>query len=182
MPQPQTILETERLALRELCAGDASFLVELLNQPSFHRYIGDRGVRTEEDALRYLAEGPGASYAAHGFGLWAMTPLDQQDRGSPIGICGLLKRDTLTDVDLGFALLPQYWRRGYTREAAAAVLEHARNELGLRRVVAITRADNTASIALLEGLGMHFVDEVTLGEDPQKLMLYATATPKENTT
>jgi RimJ/RimL family protein N-acetyltransferase len=133
--------------------ADAAFVVELLNEPSFLRHIGDKGVRTEADACRYLAAGPLASYERHGFGLYrvGLKEIDQ-----PIGMCGLLKRDWLEDVDIGFAFLPRFWRKGYALEAASAVLAHARDGLGLRRVVAITSPDNAASIGLLGKLGFRF--------------------------
>jgi [ribosomal protein S5]-alanine N-acetyltransferase len=145
--------ETGRLALHRFTTADAAFVVELLNEASFLRYIGDKGVRTEADACRYLEAGPLASYARHGFGLYRV---GLKQGGEPIGMCGLLKRDWLEDVDIGFAFLPRYWRNGYALEAAAAVLAHARDGLGLRRVVAITSPDNGASIGLLEKLGFRF--------------------------
>jgi [ribosomal protein S5]-alanine N-acetyltransferase len=145
--------ETGRLALRRFTTADAAFVVELLNEASFLRYIGDKGVRTEADACRYLEAGPLASYARHGFGLYRV---GLKHSGEPIGMCGLLKRDWLEDVDIGFAFLPRFWRKGYGLEAAAAVLAHARDGLGLRRVVAITSPDNAASIGLLEKLGFRF--------------------------
>ncbi len=145
--------ETGRLTLRRFTMADAAFVVELLNEASFLRYIGDKGVRTEADARRYLETGPLASYARHGFGL---LQVGLKESGEPVGMCGLLKRDWLEDVDVGFALLPRFWRKGYAFEAASAVLGHARDGLGLRRVVAITSPDNAASIGLLDKLGFRF--------------------------
>jgi RimJ/RimL family protein N-acetyltransferase len=145
--------ETARLALHRFTGADAAFLVELLNEPSFLRYIGDKGVRTEADACRYLETGPLASYARHGFGLLRV---GLRESGEPVGMCGLLKRDWLPDADIGFAFLPRFWRRGYALEAASAVLAHARDGLGLKRVVAITSPDNAASIGLLGKLGFRF--------------------------
>jgi RimJ/RimL family protein N-acetyltransferase len=144
------VVETERLVLRRLTLDDAAFMRRLVNEPSWLEFIGDRGVRTEEDAREYLRNGAIASYEKHGFGLWAVT-LRNED--APIGICGLVKRDFLDDVDLGFAYLPEFQARGYGREAASAVVEFARRELGLRRLVAITVPANRRSIALLEKLG-----------------------------
>lgn len=143
------LLETPRLRLRQLDPADAAFIRRLVNEPSFIRYVGDRGVRTDEDACNYIREGPMASYARHGFGLL----LAQLKRGgTPAGICGLLKRDTLEDVDVGFAFLPEFWFQGYALEAAAAVLADAQNR-GFNRVLAITSPDNVASIRLLDKLG-----------------------------
>jgi RimJ/RimL family protein N-acetyltransferase len=147
------VLETERLVLRRLTADDAAFILELLNDPAFLRYIGDKGVRSHADACRYIESGPVASYERHGFGLYRV---ELKDGGEPIGMCGLLKRDYLPDADIGFALLPRYRSQGYAFESASAVLAHARDTLGLMRVLAITTPDNVASIDLLEDLGFRF--------------------------
>jgi len=135
------ILETQRLTLRRLAADDAEFILELLNQPSFLQYIGDKGVRNTQDALRYIETGPVASYERFGFGLYLV---ELKDSGTPIGMCGLIKRETLPDVDVGFAFLPDYWSQGLAFEAASAVMNYGRQTLGLRRIVAITSLDNTA--------------------------------------
>src|ERR1700694_4605728 len=129
------VLETVRLTLRRLSLDDAGFILALLREPSFLRYIGDKGVRTRDDACRYIADGPMASYDRFGFGLYLV---QRKAGGEPIGICGLLKRGWLEDVDLGFALQPRFWGEGYAFEAASAVLAHARERLGLRRIVAVT--------------------------------------------
>ena len=162
------VLETDRLVLRHLTLNDAPFMVELLNEPSFLRYIGDRGVRSVQDARGYLLKGPIASYQRVGFGLY-LTFL--KESGDPIGICGLLKRETLPDVDVGFAFLPAYWRKGYAAESASAVLEQGRSRLGLKRVVAITSPDNAASIGVLEKLGLRFEGMTRLGDDPREVRL-----------
>ena len=144
------VLETERLTLRKLTPGDAPFILELLNDPSFLRYIGDKGVRTRADAVGYITAGPIASYEQHGFGLFLV---ELKVRREPIGICGLLKRDWLEDVDVGFAFLPRFWSQGYAHEAASAVLEFGRATWRLPRILAITSRDNAASIALLTKVG-----------------------------
>ncbi len=120
------ILETERLVLRRLTAGDAAFILELLNEPAFLENIGDRGARTLADARRYIARGPVASYRKFGFGLYLV---ELKDSGTPVGICGLLKRESLEDVDIGFAFLRRYWSQGYARESAAAVMHYGWTEL-----------------------------------------------------
>ena len=165
-------LETERLVLRRLSRGDAPFLLELLNEPSFLRYIGDKGVRTEADARRYVETGPLASYERFGFGLLRV---ELKESGEPIGMCGLLKRDALPDVDVGFAFLPRFWSKGYAFESASAVLAHARDALGLRRVLAITSPDNEASIRLLEKLGFQFERMARVPEDGPEVRLFALA-------
>ncbi|NJD32903.1 MAG: GNAT family N-acetyltransferase [Gammaproteobacteria bacterium] len=147
------VLETERLSLRLLTEGDAAFMLGLLNEPSFLRNIGDRGVRTEAAARRYLREGAIASYAQHGYGLWLV---ELKSTGEPIGICGLVKRDYLDDPDVGFAFLPAFWMKGYAAESAAAVKHHAFTALGVTRVLAITSPDNTGSIRVLEKIGLRF--------------------------
>jgi RimJ/RimL family protein N-acetyltransferase len=147
------VLETRRLVLRKIAFEDDAFILELLNEPSFLRYIGDRGVRCAADARRYIEAGPMASYARHGFGLF-LTQLKGSQQ--PLGMCGLLKRDSLEDVDLGFALVPRFWSQGYAFEAASAVLDDARRVCGLQRVLAITSPDNEPSIGLLAKLGFRF--------------------------
>jgi RimJ/RimL family protein N-acetyltransferase len=166
------ILETERLRLRTLAPDDdAEFVLRLLNEPSFIRNIGDRGVRTLDDARAYILNGPVASYEKHGFGLWLM---ELKETCAPAGVCGLLKRDALEDVDIGYALVPEHWSRGYASEAASAVLAYARERLGLRRVVAITDAGNQSSIRLLEKLGFRYERMFSLPGDTSEVKLFAS--------
>jgi ribosomal-protein-alanine N-acetyltransferase len=166
-----TVIETERLVLRRLAIDDAEFIVELLNQPSFLRYIGDKEVRNNADAVRYIQAGPLASYERFGFGLYLV---ELKETGVPIGICGLLKRDSLPDVDVGFAFLPSYWSQGYAFEAAAAVMTYGRDVLGLRRIVAITSPDNEGSIRLLEKLGLRFERLIKLSADQSEVRLFGS--------
>ena len=165
------VLETDRLALRRLSPGDAAFMLELLNDPSFLRNIGDRGVRTLDDARKYIETGPMASYERFGFGLYRM---ELKDTHEPIGICGLLKRETLQDVDVGFALLPRFWSKGYAKESVAAVLAYGRASLGLKRIVAITSPGNVASISLLAKFGFRFEGMTRLSKDGEELKLFAS--------
>jgi RimJ/RimL family protein N-acetyltransferase len=167
-----TVVETERLHIRRLGAGDASFILELVNEPSWIRYIGDKRVRTSDDAQRYLRDGPFAMYERTGFGLYAV---ELKQIGEPIGICGLIKREALADVDLGFAFLSKFWHNGYAFEAAAATMSYAENVLGLRRIVAILTSDNDPSRSLLEKLGFRFETTITLDPDGQPLELHATS-------
>ncbi|HEV2828839.1 MAG TPA: GNAT family N-acetyltransferase [Pyrinomonadaceae bacterium] len=166
------VLETERLVLRRLSSEDAKFILELLNQPSFLQYIGDKGVRNNDDAVNYIQTGPVASYEKFGFGLYLV---ELKDSARPIGICGLLKRDSLPDVDVGFAFLPDYWSRGYAFEAAVAVMNYGKQVLGLRRIVAITSLDNEASIRLLEKIGLKFEGLIKLVEDKPEVRLFGTS-------
>jgi RimJ/RimL family protein N-acetyltransferase len=148
-----TLLETERLNMRELAFDDAPFILTLLNDPSFLRYINDKNVRNLEDARQYMLNGPMNSYARNGFGLYLVALKESQ---TPIGLCGLLKREELPDADIGFAFLPEFWGKGFAQEAAVAVMKDARERLGLTRLLAIVMPDNHASIKLLEKLGMKF--------------------------
>ncbi len=163
-----TPMETARLTLRELTVADAPFILELVNDPAWLRFIGDRGIRTVAAAGAYIVEGPVAMYRRLGFGLW----LTQLKDGTPIGICGLIKRDTLDHVDIGFAFLPAHGGRGYAHEAAAATLAHGRDVLGLDRIVAITAQDNERSIRLLETLGLRFEGLIRPVPDKPALRLY----------
>jgi RimJ/RimL family protein N-acetyltransferase len=166
---PKVVLETERLELCEMSAVDAELIVAVLNDPDFLRFVGDRGVKTIDDARRYI-ERIQASHARHGFGLWIMR---RKEDAQTLGMCGLIRRDSLPDVDIGFATLPAFRKRGYTAEAAAATVAFARRVVGLSRLVAITTHDNRASIALLEKLGLQFEKTLHMPDDPEELRLFA---------
>jgi RimJ/RimL family protein N-acetyltransferase len=163
------ILETPRLRIREVTEDDASFIVELLNDEAFLRFIGDRNVRTLDDARAYVRNGPLASYLAHGYGLWLV---ESRATGAPAGLCGLLRRDYLDDPDIGFAFLPAFRSRGLGREAADAVLRHARDRLGVGTVAAIVSPANAASISLLEKLGFGYERPVQVPGDASEILLY----------
>ncbi len=165
------VIQTERLVLRHLDLNDDAFILELLNEPAFLRFIGDKGVRTFSDAREYMQKGPIDSYGRHGFGLYATCLLD----GTPAGICGLVKRDGFTDVDVGFAFLSRHRSKGYATESAAAVLIHARQVLRLQRIVAITSPDNWGSIAVLEKIGLKFERMIRLAEHGPELKLFGPA-------
>lgn len=152
---------TARLRLRELHDGDADYLLQALNEPSFIEFIGDRGVRDLDGARRYLRERVQNQYATHGFGLWAIERLSD---AQVLGMCGLIRRDSLPDVDIGYALLERHWNQGYAREAAAAVLSVADRTLKLPRVMAITAPENERSQALLRDLGFRWIEERDLPE------------------
>lgn len=146
----QAAPSTPRLVLQPPTPADADFLHELMNDPDYLRHIGDRGIRTAADARDYLLAGPVAHFRRHGFGLFRVA---LRSDGRPIGLCGLIQREYLPDVDLGFAFLPAWRRQGLAREAAASVMAHARELLGLRRLAAIVSPTNPASIGLLQRLG-----------------------------
>lgn len=164
------ILETERLVLDQVSIDDASFILDLLNEPSFIRNIGDRGVRSLDDARDYIKNKLVTSYEKFGFGMYLVI---LKTSGASIGLCGLVKRDGLEDVDIGYAFLPEYWSKGYATEAALAVKEYAKNIIGLKRLVAITDPKNQNSMRVLEKIGLEFEKMVRLSEDDIKLKLYA---------
>jgi [ribosomal protein S5]-alanine N-acetyltransferase len=189
------ILETERLILREIDASDDEFILDLLNQPSFIKYIGNRNVHNVKQAREFIETRYRASYAQHGFGLYAVELKsdfsqdlvgstlaharvsafsDQSEIPNPksqIGICGFVKRDTLPDADIGFAFLPQFERKGYALESANAVMKYGKEVLGLKRVLAITTQDNESSGRLLGKLGFEF--DKLIDSDGEMLKLFS---------
>jgi RimJ/RimL family protein N-acetyltransferase len=174
MPR-KPIIETNRLRLFEFGPGDASFVLHLVNTPKWISFIGDRGVRTIEDAVRYIEERIISSYRRFGFGLYLVK---LRESAAPLGMCGLVRREHLNDVDLGFAFLPEYEKSGYATEAATAVLEYARRSLMLKRIVAITMKDNEGSIRLLRKLGLQF-EKMIASPGESDLMLYGMALGNE---
>ena len=167
---PTNILETERLYIRHLTIDHAPFILELLNDPSFIQNIGDRNVRTIADAASYITKGPVSSYEKNGFGLDLVI---LKETGESIGICGLIKRDTLEDVDIGYAFLPKFWKKGYAVESARAVLEYGLTVQKLNRIVAITLESNKGSVRVLERIGLKFEKMVKLAGDDEELMLFS---------
>ena len=164
------VLETERTIIRWMTPEDAPFILKLVNDPDWLRYIGDRGVRTLDDAHSYLEKGPIDMYRRLGFGTYVVV---LKETGAPMGSCGLVKRDGLEDVDIGFAFLPAYRTKGFAYEASSAVLEYARAQLGLKRLVAIATPGNASSTRLLERLGLRLEGKVNLPNDPVSLNLFA---------
>jgi [ribosomal protein S5]-alanine N-acetyltransferase len=162
------ILETERLLLREITRDNAEFILDLLNQPSFKKFIGDRGVRTAEQACGYIDTRFTKSYHDNGFGLYLV---ELKADATSIGVCGFVKRDSLPDADIGFALLPQYERKGYAFESADAVMRYGKEALKLPRVLAITTLDNESSSSLLHKIGFAFEREIELGDETLKLFV-----------
>ena len=166
-----SLIKTERLLLSCLTEEDAPFILELLNTPGWLQFIGDRGIRNLDDARNYILSGPAISYLKNNFGLYLVRI---KDGDISIGICGLIKRDTLDDVDIGFAFLPGYTRNGYATEAAMAVLEDAWITLGIKRIVAITNSDNADSIKVLKRIGMKYEKMIKSPNDETALMLFGT--------
>jgi RimJ/RimL family protein N-acetyltransferase len=170
MGSTMRILETDRLLLRQFSAEHAEFILQLLNEPSFIQNIGDRGVRTLEDARAYLLNGPISSYARNGFGLYQVV---LKETNESIGMCGLIKRNELEDVDIGYAFLPKFWSKGYAVEAAQAAKAYAKDVIGLKRLVAITDPANAGSMRVLEKIGLVYEKMIRLSEDDIELKLFA---------
>jgi RimJ/RimL family protein N-acetyltransferase len=164
------ILETERLIVRHLNEADAEFIFELVNEPAWIQNIGNKGVRTIEDAGAYILNGPAASYSKFGFGLFLV---ELKESNVSIGICGLIKRESLEDVDIGFAFLERFWSRGYAVESALAVMDYARETHGLDRVVAITNPANQGSIKVLEKVGLKFERMIRMPGEEREIKLFA---------
>ena len=164
-----TILETKRLIIRQANLNDDAFFLELMNTPSWIQFIGDRGIHNLNDARMYISEKLIDSYQSNGFGLYvAVLRSDHQS----IGLCGLIKRDILEDVDIGFAFLPDYTGKGYAYEAAYAVMNYAKTKLNIPRIVAITSIDNVRSGNLLEKLGLRFDKLIRFTPDDTPSKLY----------
>jgi RimJ/RimL family protein N-acetyltransferase len=164
------VTETDRLIIRRLTLDDAEFILDLVNQPSFLHFIGDKGVRTLADAQQYLKNVPMASYEKHGFGSYCVVLKETQH---PIGMSGLIKREELDRPDIGFSLLPDYWRQGYAFEAAQAIANYAKNTLKLDRLVAIANSNNEASIGLLQRLGFEYQRMVQIANDDREIKLFS---------
>jgi RimJ/RimL family protein N-acetyltransferase len=165
----QNILQTNRLILRQFTTDDAAFIVELLNSPGWIQYIGDRNIKTEEQAKVYLENGPIKSYEKNGFGLSLVALLD----GTPIGMCGIIRRDTLDYPDIGFAFLPKFVGMGYAYEIADATMQQAKEIWNLPTILGITLPNNISSIKLLEKIGLHYVEPYFYPESDEELMLFS---------
>jgi [ribosomal protein S5]-alanine N-acetyltransferase len=165
----QIILETERLILRKFTLDDAPFMLELLNTPSWLQFIGDRNVHTIEDAENYLKNGTLKSYQEHGFGFYAVI---EKEGGQTIGMCGLIKRDSLPNIDIGFAFLPNLISKGFGYESASATLDYALNVLKIKRIIAIVNPDNEKSIGLIKKIRMQFEQMIKFGNEDKELMLF----------
>ena len=164
------IIETPRLHMRKLTIEDADFVFKLVNEPSFLENIGDKGVRNLEDARQFILEGPWTSHQERGYGEFLV---ELKEGGDPIGLCGLLFRESLNVSDIGCAFLPKYWRRGYAYEAACAVMEYGRSTLGIDKIVGLASEENLASIKMLEKLGMSFERMVKMSDDDPGTALYS---------
>jgi len=169
-------LETERLYLRRVTLDDTGLMLAVWNDPAFVRNVGDRGIRTAEQACETMKSGALKLYEDYGYGPYSMV---LKSDGSKIGICGLFKRDNLEDPDIGFAVLPDFCSKGYAGEAAFAIVAHARDDLGLREITAIVSPSNAPSIGLIEKLGLSFDRMITMPGDEEEISLYSTVLSQE---
>ncbi len=176
---PMPLIETPRTVIRLMTAADADFIRELLNEPSFLRFIGDRQVRTTDDAGQFIDRRYQQSYRDHGYGLYVVA---SRESGESMGICGFVRRDSLPAVDMGFAFLPRFEGKGFAFESAAATLQYGRDSLGLTRVLAIAQADNARSLALLDRLGFAFDRLITMPGEAQPVSMYASEPPLASAT
>jgi RimJ/RimL family protein N-acetyltransferase len=163
------VFETDRLFISRLTIDDAPFILKLVNDPSWIRFIGDRHIKTIEAAEAYILNGPVKSYNTFGFGLYLVT---LKNDGTPVGMCGLIKRDTLDAPDIGFAFMPGYTGKGLGYESAAVILDHARHVPGMNRILAITAPDNINSIKLLEKLGFTFKKMIRMAAAGEESRLF----------
>ncbi len=164
------ILETERLRLREFTLNDSLFIIELLNSPGWLQFIGDRNVKTEEQAITYLENGPLKSYTVNGYGLWLVETKEDE---KPIGMCGIINREYLNNPDIGFAFLPGYHGQGYAFEVVSATMVYAKQHLKISKMEAITIAENERSIRLLEKIGLRFSKTFCFPDSKDALLLYS---------
>lgn len=165
----EIVIETERLFLRKFTLDDADFMLEMLNTPTWLRFIGDRGVRTVEEAMEYLRNGNIRSYREYGFGFYVVVIKETQES---IGICGIVKREGLEDIDIGFAFFPQFMSKGYGYESASATLNYALNDLKIKRIVAIIDPENVSSIGLIKKIGLVFEKMIQLSPKETELLLF----------
>jgi len=169
------IINTERLILREAEPSDNQFFFDLLNTPKWIKYIGDRGIKTLKNAEDYISDKLINSYKTKGYGLYVY---ELKESHIPIGICGFIKREYLDSVDIGFALLPEYERKGYTYEISIAVLENGEKNLSINNVYAITSKDNIASQELLKKLGFNFKSILNEPDSNEEILLYLKESEK----
>jgi [ribosomal protein S5]-alanine N-acetyltransferase len=168
------IVKSPRLRMRDLTTQDSGFLMELMNERPYIDNIGDRGIRSIEAAAHYIEDKYLASYVRNGFGLYLV---ELVDGATPIGICGLVKRDSLDHPDLGFAYQQRFWARGYAVEAANATVGYARDTLGLSYLYGVVSPGNTRSIHLLQKLGFAFVRSSTPPGQAAEIHVYGTELP-----
>ena len=171
-------IDTQRLQLRQLTLADASLMLAVWNDPAFIRFVGDRGIRTLDDAREAMSAGALKLYKDYGYGPYGVV---LRGKGTPIGICGLFRREDLDEPDIGFAILPGYCGNGYAYEASVAVLQYAREELGIPRITAIVSPDNKASVGLIRKLGLRFERMHRMAGDEEDVAIYGIRLQAEDT-
>jgi [ribosomal protein S5]-alanine N-acetyltransferase len=164
-----TLIDTNRLVIRKITEQDFHFIFRLLNEPSWIKYIGDKGIKTEDDAKNYIKTGPIQMYKDFGFGLFIVT---LKENAVPIGLCGLIKRPSLENIDLGYAFLPEYTGKGYAFEATKAVIQYGKEQLSIDKIVAITTIDNLNSEKVLLKLGFSFDSLIKENNASKELKLF----------
>jgi [ribosomal protein S5]-alanine N-acetyltransferase len=164
-----TLIDTNRLVIRDITEQDFHFIFRLLNEPSWIKYIGDKGIKTETDAKNYIQTGPLQMYKDFGFGLFLVT---LKENAIPIGLCGLIKRPSLENIDLGYAFLPEYTGKGYAFEATKAVIKYGKEQLSIDKIVAITTIDNLNSEKVLLKLGFSFDSIIIENNASEELKLF----------
>jgi len=162
-------LQTERLSLRRLTLDDAELMLAVWNDPAFIRHVGDRGIRTIDAARVALQEGALKLFSDYGYGPFRVALIADD---TPVGVCGLFRREGLEEPDIGFSILPQHWRKGYAFEAASAVVRHAKTDIRLERLTAVVSTENAASVALIEKLGLQFERMQRLPGDNDDVAVY----------
>ena len=170
MPRIEQPTPTARLTLRRITTDDADLMLAVWNDPAFVRYVGDRGIRTPDQARAAICDGALRLYSDFGFGPYCM---ELKSDGTRIGICGLFQRDNLDHPDIGFSVLPAYCGAGYASEAAQSVVAYARDDLGISTLTAIVSPENTASIGLIEKLGLSFDRGITMPDEDEEISLYS---------
>ena len=164
------ITETNRLVIEKAELPDSSFFLKLMNSPNWIQFIGDRGIHNEDAAAEYIQKNLISSYEKHGYGLYKMS---LKADGTPIGICGFVKRDYLDHADIGFGILPAYEGKGYTSEAAMALMTYGQQVLQLQPILAITTVENKGSRRLLEKIGLEEIGTVQPGDQKEDLLLFS---------
>jgi len=167
---PMTIIETERILLQEANLEDAAFIFELVNSPGWLEFISDKGLKTLADAEEYIKSRLISSYQKYNLGLYKMV---LKESNKAIGLCGLISRPSLPNVDIGFAILPEYGGNGYTFEAGKAVMEYGASQLGFKTILGTTAPDNIKSQKLLEKLGLRLVETIQMGDYEGDTLLYS---------
>lgn len=162
------LLETERLTIRKFTKSDAVFVCALLNTPGWLQFIGDRNIRTVPDAESYI-QTLEDHHSQHGFG---PVLVSEKETSLPLGMCSLIKRESLEQVDIGFAFMPEHMGQGYAYEATQGIYHYAKQNLGLLKICAITNTDNFASIKLLQKMGFVLEKEVILDGETEPLLLF----------